>query len=55
MPGEDGAKDDYKSGFRALQHMDYKNYVSFECGTAGDRAKTVREAVRLLSDQWYSL
>ena len=35
--------------------MDYKNYVSFECGTAGDRAKTVREAVRLLSDQWYSL
>ncbi len=55
MPGEDGAKDDYKSGFRALQHMDYKNYVSFECGTAGDRAKTVREAVKLLSDQWYSL
>ncbi len=52
MPGEDGEKDNYVDGFRALKEMDYPYYVSFECGTAGDRAVTVPAAVELLRAQW---
>lgn len=52
MPGEDGEKDYYVDGFRALKEIGYDKYVSFECGTKGDRATTVTEAVNLLRKQW---
>ena len=52
MPGEDGDKDNYVDGFRALQQLGYDKYVSFECGTAGNREETVPAAVKLLRDQW---
>lgn len=52
MPGEDGELDVYTDGFRALKEMEYEKYVSFECGTKGDRATTVTNAVNLLREQW---
>ncbi len=52
MPGEDGELDNYIEGFRALKELDYPNYVSFECGTKGDRQQTVTAAVELLRNQW---
>lgn len=52
MPGEDGDKDNYVEGFRALKEMAYDKYVSFECGTAGEREQTVPAAVELLRAQW---
>lgn len=52
MPGEDGEKDNYVDGFRALKELAYDKYVSFECGTKGDRATTVAAAVDLLRKQW---
>ena len=52
MPGEDGEKDNYLDGFRALKEFGYDKYVSFECGTEGDRAETVTRAVELLREQW---
>ena len=52
MPGEDGDKDNYVDGFRALQQLGYDKYVSFECGTAGKREETVPAAVELLRAQW---
>lgn len=52
MPGEDGEKDNYTDGFRALKEIGYDKYVTFECGTKGDRAATVTAAVELLRKQW---
>ena len=52
MPGEDGDKDVYTDGFRALKELGYENYVSFECGCKGERAATVTAAVELLRKQW---
>ncbi len=52
MPGEDGEKDNYIDGFRALKEIGYDKYVTFECGTEGDRATTVTAAVELLRKQW---
>ena len=52
MPGEDGELDNYVEGFRALKQLEYPYYVSFECGTKGDRNQTVKEAVELLRAQW---
>ena len=52
MPGEDGEVDNYIEGFRALKALNYDGYVSFECGTRGDRAETVTAAVNLLRKQW---
>ncbi len=52
MPCEDGEKDNYVDGFRALKEIGYDKYVSFECGTKGDRATTVTAAVDLLRKQW---
>ena len=52
MPGEDREKDYYVDGFRALKEIGYDKYVSFECGTKGDRATTVAAAVDLLRKQW---
>ena len=52
MPGEDGDKDDYRDGFRALKEMGYDKFVTFECGCHGDRKETVTAAVNLLRTQW---
>jgi sugar phosphate isomerase/epimerase len=52
MPGEDGEVDNYIDGFRALKEMNYSGYVSFECGTRGDRAATVPAALELMRSQW---
>lgn len=52
MPGEDGEVDNYVEGFRALKQLNYPYYVSFECGTKGDRKQTVAAAVELLRAQW---
>ena len=53
MPGEDGEKDCYTDGFRALKELGYANYVSFECGCRSeDRAATLTASVELLRKQW---
>ena len=52
MPGEDGELDNYIAGMRALKEMKYDKYISFECGTNGDRNVTVPAAVELLRSQW---
>lgn len=52
MPGEDGEKDIYVDGFKALKELAYDKYVSFECGTKGDRETTITAAVNLLREQW---
>ena len=52
MPGENGDVDLYIDGFRALKEMNYPYYVSFECGTEGNREETVPAAVNLLREQW---
>lgn len=52
MPGEDGVVDNYINGFRALKEMNYQKYVSFECGSKGDRAQTVPAALKLIREQW---
>ena len=55
MPGEDGELDNYTDGFRALKEIGYKHYVSFECGSVGDKKETVPAAVQLLRSQWDSV
>ena len=52
MPGEDGILDNYVEGMRALKELGYDKYVSFECGTNGDRNVTLPAAVELLRAQW---
>lgn len=52
MPGEDGELDNYVDGMRALKEIGYQNYISFECGTKGERTETVPAAVALLREQW---
>ena len=52
MPGEDGEKDDYRNGFRALKEMGYDKFISLECGTKGERKDTVTAAVELMKAQW---
>lgn len=53
MPGEDGDKDNYVDGFRALKELEYPYYVGLECGLAGeDRAAALTAAVALLRRQW---
>ena len=51
-PGEDGELDNYVEGMRALKQLGYDKYISFECGTNGDRNVTVPAAVELLRTQW---
>ena len=51
-PGEDGEKDDYRDGFRALKELGYQGFVSFECGCEGDRKVVLPAAVELLRKQW---
>ena len=52
MPGEDGELDNYVEGMRALKQLGFDKYISFECGTNGDRNVTVPAAVELLRAQW---
>lgn len=51
-PSEDGEKDDYRDGFRALKELGYEGFVSFECGCEGDRKEVLANAVQLLRQQW---
>jgi hypothetical protein len=37
---------------RALKELGYDKYISFECGTNGDRNVTLPAAVELLRAQW---
>ena len=52
MPGEDGEADNYVSGFKGLKMLGYDKYVSFECGSQGDRDVVVPAALELLRKQW---
>jgi len=52
MPTEDGEKDNYVDGFRALKEMGYQGFVSFECGCEGDRNVVLPAALDLLRAQW---
>ena len=52
MPGEAPEKDIYVQGFRALKEIGYDYYVSFECGSKGDKLVTLPAAVELLRKQW---
>ena len=51
-PGEDGEKDNYRDGFRALKELGYEGFVSFECGCEGDPKVVLPAAVELLRKQW---
>lgn len=51
-PGEDGDKDNYIEGFRAMKELEFPYYMSFECGCAGDRAEANAAALELLRSQW---
>jgi sugar phosphate isomerase/epimerase len=50
-PGEDEG-DNYVTGFKALKMINYKHFVSFECGTKGDKNVVIPAALKLLRDQW---
>ncbi|MDH6342422.1 sugar phosphate isomerase/epimerase [Parabacteroides sp. PFB2-12] len=52
MPGEDGEADNYVNGFKALKMLGYDKYVSFECGSKGEKELTVPAAVELMRKQW---
>lgn len=52
MPGEDGEADNYINGFRGLKEINYQDFVSFECGSVGDKIVTLPAAVKLMNDQW---
>ncbi len=51
MPGEDEG-DNYVDGMRGLKVIGYQNYISFECGSVGDKAVTIPAAVKLIKEQW---
>jgi sugar phosphate isomerase/epimerase len=51
MPGED-SKDIYTDGFKGLKMIGYKNFVSIEAGSKGDKKLTIPAAVNLLNEQW---
>jgi sugar phosphate isomerase/epimerase len=50
-PGEDEG-DNYVTGFKALKMINYQHFVSFECGTKGDRKVAMPAALKLLREQW---
>jgi sugar phosphate isomerase/epimerase len=50
-PGEDEG-DNYVTGFKALKMINYNHFVSFECGSKGDKKIVVPAALKLLRDQW---
>jgi sugar phosphate isomerase/epimerase len=51
MPGEDEG-DNYVDGFRGLKLLGYQDFVSFECGSVGDKKVTIPAAAKLLREQW---
>jgi sugar phosphate isomerase/epimerase len=51
MPGEDDG-DNYTNGFKGLKLIGYRDFISFECGCKGDRAKAIASAVELIRSQW---
>jgi sugar phosphate isomerase/epimerase len=51
-PGEDGPADNYVDGFKGLKAIGYQDYVSFECGTVGDKMTAIPAALKLLREQW---
>lgn len=51
MPGEDEG-DNYVAGFKGLKLIGYQDYVSLECGSKGDRRKTIPAAAQLIRKQW---
>jgi sugar phosphate isomerase/epimerase len=50
-PGEDEG-DNYITGFKALKMINYQHFVSFECGTKGDKKVVIPAALKLLREQW---
>ena len=50
-PGEDEG-DNYITGFKALKMINYQHFVSFECGTKGDKKVIIPASLKLLRDQW---
>lgn len=50
-PGEDEG-DNYVTGFKALKMIRYKHFVSFECGSKGDKNVVIPAALELLREQW---
>jgi sugar phosphate isomerase/epimerase len=51
-PGEDGDADNYINGFKGLKEINYKDFISFECGSVGDPKVTLPAAVKLMREQW---
>lgn len=51
MPGED-AGDNYVAGMKGLKLIGYQDYISFECGSKGDRKVTIPTAVKLIRENW---
>jgi sugar phosphate isomerase/epimerase len=51
MPGEDMG-DNYTAGFRGLKMIGYRDFVSLECGSVGDKNVTIPAAAKLLRAQW---
>lgn len=50
-PGEDEG-DNYIDGFKALKMLKYQHFVSFECGTKGDKNIMLPNAFTMLREQW---
>jgi sugar phosphate isomerase/epimerase len=50
-PGEDEG-DNYITGFKALKMIKYNHFVSFECGSKGDKKVVIPAALKLLREQW---
>lgn len=51
MPGDDD-NDNYVNGFKGLKIIGYQDFVSFECGSKGERKAALTKAVKLIRDQW---
>ncbi len=51
MPGEDEG-DNYVDGFRGLKLIGYQDFISFECGSVGDKNVTIPAAAKLIREQW---
>ena len=51
-PGEDGDVDCYVDGFKGLKMIGYDGYVSYECGSIGDKNIVGPASVKLLNEQW---
>ncbi|MBN2417703.1 sugar phosphate isomerase/epimerase [bacterium] len=51
MPGEDEG-DNYIEGLRGLKMIGYRDFISLECGSIGDKKDTVPAAAALIGEQW---